>query len=61
MSKEKMIFDVENPDHLKLFKGFMDNNRWGYDGCPFVLQWPWQTVPDMIKHQITEKFLKGVK
>lgn len=38
-------------------KYFFKNNKW-MNGCPFYLEWPYLTIPDMIKDKITKSFLK---
>jgi homoserine acetyltransferase len=34
---------------------------WGHDGCPYVLEFPYLTIPDMIKDKLIHKFLKVKK
>ena len=54
----KRAFDPTNKGDLAIFKEFLQTGRWGVDGCPFLLTWPYLTVPDMIKDKITKHVLK---
>ena len=55
MNKEN--FDVNNPTHVELYKSFFKSSSWGEQGCPFILEYPWLNIPDMIKHKIVKHFL----
>ena len=55
MSKKKN-FDPNNQNDLVEFKFFLENNKWK-DVCPFFLEWPHLTVPDMIKEKIVRNLL----
>ena len=59
--KQKVPFDLENTRHVNLYKGFLASNRWGTNGCPFILEFPYLTIPDMIKDKMIHKFLKVKK
>ena len=50
----KRVFDVENTEDLKVYKHFIKHKSWGLGGCPFELEWPWLSIPDMISHKIAE-------
>lgn len=54
-------FDASSKDDLQKAKGFLSNMRWGPDGCPFILEWPYEDIPYMLKTKITEYYLKGLK
>ena len=54
----KRAFDPSSKGDLATFKEFLETGRWGVDGCPFLLTWPYLTVPDMIKDKITKHILK---
>ncbi len=45
------VFDASNSKHIEEVRYFMSNNRWR-DICPFFLEWPYLTIPDMIKDKI---------
>ena len=57
----KHMFDIDNKEHLKLFKKYLHTNAWGPNGCPFVLEWPYLDIPNMLKDKITNNALKGLK
>jgi hypothetical protein len=54
----KRPFDPSNKADLATFKEFLETGRWGLNGCPFLLTWPYLTVPDMIKDKVTKHVLK---
>lgn len=64
MNKLEMISPIKehfhplNKNHLKLTQEFFRDSRWGKNGCPFVLEWPYEDIPYMLKTKITEHFLK---
>jgi hypothetical protein len=49
-------FDPKNNSHLDIARKFFTTNKWE-NTCPFFLEWPYITVPDMIKDKITRYFL----
>ena len=48
----KRVFDANSKEDLRVYKHFLDNHSWGKNGCPFELEWPWLSIPDMISHKI---------
>ena len=36
-------------------------HAWGKDGCPFILEFPYMTIPDMIRDKLIHKILKVEK
>ena len=56
----KRQFDAGSKDDLKAYKEYLTNRSWGHDGCPFELEWPWLTVPDMIAHKVAESVVAKV-
>jgi len=56
----KRYFDVNNKVDLKAYKEFLANKNWGTNGCPFELEWPWLSIPDMISHKIAVNAVAGV-
>lgn len=57
----KRFFDVESDKDIKVFTNFLKKNAWGKECCPFELEEPYLTVPDMIKDKLIHKFLKVKK
>jgi hypothetical protein len=56
--KQKRYFDLNNKNDVELYRQFLINNAWGGIGCPFILEFPYLTTPDMIKDKLVRKFLK---
>ena len=49
-------FDPKNKQDMEDFKYFVVNNKWnGY--CPFELEWPYNSIPDMIKDMIIKQYV----
>ena len=57
-AKERVTFDVKNKQHVEMYRGFLVNSYWGITGCPFELEFPYLSIPDMIKDKLIKKFLK---
>jgi hypothetical protein len=53
----KVIFNPRLEDHLKRYTYFRNTGRWNV--CPFVLEEPYKTIPEMCddKVVILSKFL----
>ena len=58
LRKQKRYFDINNKADIELYRHYLINNAWGGNGCPFILEFPSLTVPDMIKDRLIRKFLK---
>lgn len=56
----KRVFDVANKEDLTTYKYYITNYSWGPTGCPFELEWPWLTIPDMIAHKISEYTVNNI-
>ena len=54
----KEVFDVNNTNHIEEYKYFLQNNKWKSDFI-FELEFPYLTVPDMIKDKLLRKFLNA--
>lgn len=55
----KRIFNPHDAKDLDVFQKFLLNDRW--DGpCPFVLEWPFLNILDMIKHKIVYQHIGGL-
>lgn len=59
--KPKKFFDTENKRDVAMYSHFLRTGAWGKEGCPFTLEYPYLTVPDMIKDKLVHKFLKVKK
>ena len=58
--KPKRFFNINDPKDVALAKKFFKDNSWGNTGCPFILEYPYLTVPDMVKDKVVHKYL-GIK
>lgn len=54
------LFDPKNKKDVDSYKVFLKTGGWGNGGCPFVLVFPYMTVPHMIQDKIIHNVL-GVK
>lgn len=54
----KSKFNVNSKDDLSKFKEFLETMSWN-GPCPFELEFPYLTIPDMIKDKISHHFLKA--
>ena len=57
-TSNKRQFDVNNKKDIELYRSFLTTRRWGGTGCPFVLEFPHLTIPDMIKDKMMNKYMK---
>lgn len=57
----RRVFNPNKKEHLEMFRTFMKENSWGSTNamgtCPFLLEWPYLTIPDMIKDKIVRNLL----
>lgn len=59
LRKQKRYFNEDHKIDVELYRQFLiNNNKWGSEACPFILEFPHLTVPDMIKDRLIRKFLK---
>ena len=56
--KQKRHFDINNKKDIELYRNFMITRSWGKEGCPFTLEFPHLTIPDMIKNKLLHKYMK---
>jgi len=55
--KQKIFFNPNDKKHINAYKTFLREHRWGNNGCPFILEFPDLTIPDMIKDRLIHKLL----
>ena len=58
--RPKRFFDPKSKKDMAIAKVFFKTQSWGYGGCPFFLEFPYSTVPDMMKDKIIHKTF-GIK
>jgi hypothetical protein len=57
---QRRFFNPANKHDIKEFRYFMGNGKWPNHQCPFYLEWPYLTIPDMIKDIFT-KYTLGIE
>ena len=56
---KKRKFDIDSKKDIDIFKTFLTTNSWKFIGtCPFEVEHPHLSVPDMIKDKLIRKYLK---
>jgi hypothetical protein len=53
----KRKFEGSKED-IEITKSFLVKKQWGNKGCPFYLEWPYLTIPDMLKDKLTRHYLQ---
>jgi len=56
----KRVFDPSNLADLKEYRHFVTNGTWTAATCPFEVEWPYLSIPQMIQERITEHYLLNV-
>ena len=58
-SSKKRKFDINSKKDVEIYRHFLVNTDWKITGsCPFQLEFPYLTIPDMIKDKLIKKYLK---
>lgn len=55
----KREFNPADKTDLQEYRYFLDNYSWK-NGCPFVLEWPFLNIVDMIKHKIVYQHIDKI-
>lgn len=55
--RPRVPFNPSNHEHRLDYASFLKYNGWK-DGCPFLLEDPYEDIPTMINAKITEEALK---
>jgi hypothetical protein len=55
----KRPFNPTNAVDLGVYREFLAESRWA-NGCPFVLEWPFLNIVDMIKHKIVYQHIDSL-
>jgi hypothetical protein len=56
-SKNRREFNPNKKEDVAEYRYYIRNSQWE-NGCPFWLDWPYLTIPDMIKDRIVLSYLK---
>ena len=55
----KQKFNPYDKEHLKTYRKFLQTRNWA-TGCPFQLEWPYDSVPVMIEKKLIEAYLDDI-
>ena len=58
--KQRRKFNVDSKEDIDYYRKFLMERKWGQEGCPFLLEDPWTSVPSMIETKLVYHFL-GIK
>lgn len=58
IKRPKRFFDETKKEDIEAYRQFLINRGWGPNCCPFLLEEPHVSIPDMIKDRLIGKFLK---
>ena len=56
IQRNRRPFDPKSNEDLIEFKYFLANKKWK-NLCPFFLEWPYLTIPDMLKDKMVMHML----
>lgn len=60
--RQKSLFNINDQKDIEAYAKFLKTGSWNHTkGCPFILEFPYLTVPDMIKDKMIHKLLKVKK
>lgn len=55
--KAKRNFNVNEKKDLDTYKKFLIKGGWGKEGCPFLVEHPYVSIPYMIQEKIVKNLL----
>ena len=58
-ARERRCFNPADKKDISEFRFFLTHEKWPHNQCPFYLEWPYLTIPDMIKDQFA-RYTLGV-
>lgn len=57
MIRQRRFFDENSKKDIAVAKQFFTKHSWGTNGCPFILEYPYMSIPDMIRDKVIHKAL----
>lgn len=57
-TKIKRNFNPANKKDIECYRDFILNKGWGNGTCPFILEYPFHSIPEMINDKLMRHFLK---
>ena len=58
VQRQRVRFSPEEKKHIDAYRHFVVKQKWENPGCPYELEWPYLSIPDMIKDKIINHYLK---
>jgi len=58
VQRQRIRFSPDDKKHVEQYRNFLINRKWDTLGCPYELEWPYLSIPDMIKDKIINHYLK---
>ena len=58
MNAEKVPFNPHIMAHIKRYARFLSEGKWGKDKCPFILEEPFTSIPEMCNYRVIRYYLK---
>jgi hypothetical protein len=56
--RPKRFFNVRDKKDINAYAEFLKTYSWKHtNGCPYILEFPYLTIPDMIKDKVIHKVL----
>ena len=52
-------FDPNSREDLDVYRYFLQHQKWR-DTCPFILEWPFVCIQEMIEHKIVRQHISGL-
>jgi hypothetical protein len=49
IEKPRRLFNVKNEKDVDVYIRFLESGAWGTDGCPFVLEDGYRSIPEMLE------------
>lgn len=53
---QKRYFNPNAKEDIKEYQFFLENNRWK-DRCPFILEWPYLTIIEMVRSKLIDSHI----
>jgi hypothetical protein len=53
---QRRFFDATSKEDVKEYAHFLKYSQWK-SNCPFILEWPYLTITDMVKDKLVEHWL----
>jgi len=58
VQRQRVRFSPDDKKHVEHYRHFLVKRKWETPGCPYELEWPYLSIPDMIKDKIINHYLK---